>query len=114
MTPKPLISKQFHLLLIAFVLVALLLPGVLPGSARPAQAVATKIMPLGDSITGSTCWRAKLWNKLQTNGFTNIDFVGSLTDSGCGVTYDGNNEGHGGYLVTGLQAEGVGGELDTW
>jgi len=58
---RPLISKQFHLLLTGLVLAALLLTGLAsPWSARPAHAAATKIMPLGDSITGSTCWRAKL------------------------------------------------------
>ncbi len=42
-------------------------------------------MPLGDSITGNPgCWRALLWNRLQTNGFTNIDFVGTQPPPGCG------------------------------
>jgi lysophospholipase L1-like esterase len=58
-------------------------------------------MALGDSITGSPgCWRALLWNRLQSNGFTSIDFVGTLPPQGCGVSYDGENEGHGGALVT--------------
>jgi lysophospholipase L1-like esterase len=60
-------------------------------------------MPLGDSITGSPgCWRALLWNKLQTNGFTNVDMVGTLPAQGCGVPYDGDNEGHGGILATNM------------
>jgi lysophospholipase L1-like esterase len=60
-------------------------------------------MPLGDSITGSPgCWRALLWNRLQTTGFTNIDFVGTLPPQGCGVAYDGDNEGHGGFLATNI------------
>jgi lysophospholipase L1-like esterase len=68
----------------------------------PQQADAqTRIMPLGDSITGSPgCWRALLWNQLQNTGFTNIDFVGTLPPQGCGVPYDGDNEGHGGFLAT--------------
>ena len=58
-------------------------------------------MPLGDSITGSPgCWRALLWNRLQSTGYTNIDFVGTLGPQGCGVPYDGDNEGHGGFLAT--------------
>ena len=59
-------------------------------------------MPLGDSITGAPgCWRALLWNRLQSAGHTNIDFVGTLpAPQGCGVPYDGDNEGHGGSLVT--------------
>jgi lysophospholipase L1-like esterase len=63
-------------------------------------------MPLGDSITGSPgCWRALLWNKLQSNGYTNIDFVGTLPPQGCGVTYDGDNEGHGGILATNIVSQ---------
>ena len=74
---------------------------LLAGTAVPAQAAATRIMPLGDSITGSPgCWRALLWNRLQDTGHTNIDFVGTLGPQGCGVAYDGDNEGHGGALVT--------------
>jgi lysophospholipase L1-like esterase len=70
-----------------------------------AAATTIKIMPLGDSITaGPGCWRAYLWNHLQTTGFTNIDFVGSVPDGGCpgGFTYDGDNEGHGGFAATGI------------
>ncbi|WP_169948474.1 cellulose binding domain-containing protein [Microbispora sp. H11081] len=69
--------------------------------ARPAEAATVRIMPLGDSITGSPgCWRALLWNKLQNGGFTDVDMVGTLPAQGCGVPYDGDNEGHGGFLVT--------------
>lgn len=67
--------------------------------ASPAFS-ATKIMALGDSITGSPgCWRAYVWRQLQTNGYTDIDMVGTLPAPGCGFSYDGNNEGHGGYSV---------------
>ena len=53
---------------------------------RPAEAATVRIMPLGDSITGSPgCWRALLWNQLQSAGYTNIDFVGTLPPQGCGV-----------------------------
>lgn len=69
---------------------------------RPAVAAApVRVMPLGDSITGSPgCWRALLWNQLQSTGHTNIDFVGTLPPQGCAVSHDGDNEGHGGALVT--------------
>src|SRR6185436_12713784 len=108
MNPKPLISRQFQTFTLGMTVVALLLAALaLPWNARSAQAVATKIMPLGDSITGSTCWRAKLWDRLQTSGYTNIDFVGTLNTTGCGVTYDGDNEGHGGYLVAGVANENL-------
>jgi lysophospholipase L1-like esterase len=74
---------------------------VLFATTATASAAATRIMPLGDSITGSPgCWRAMLWNRLQSSGHTNIDFVGTLPPQGCGVAHDGDNEGHGGYLAT--------------
>ena len=61
----------------------------------------TRIMALGASITGSPgCWRAYLWQSLTDNGYTNIDFVGTQYPQGCGFTYDGEHEGHGGALAT--------------
>ncbi|GAA2337087.1 cellulose binding domain-containing protein [Dactylosporangium salmoneum] len=70
----------------------------LPGAAAAAPV---RIMPLGDSITGSPgCWRALLWQALQSGGYTNIDFVGTQPPQGCSVPYDGDGEGHGGALVT--------------
>jgi lysophospholipase L1-like esterase len=72
-------------------------------SVTPASAAATRIMPLGDSITGSPgCWRSLLWNRLQSTGYTNIDFVGTLPPQGCAVAHDGDNEGHGGFLATNI------------
>ena len=68
----------------------------------PVHAAAIKIMPLGDSITGSPgCWRALLWAHLQSTGYTNIDFVGTQPAQGCSVPYDGDSEGRGGLLATG-------------
>ncbi|KAF2855359.1 carbohydrate esterase family 3 protein [Plenodomus tracheiphilus IPT5] len=62
-----------------------------------------KIMALGDSITGSPgCWRAYLWQKLQQANIKNTDFVGTLAGQGCGFTYDGENEGHGGFLAVNI------------
>src|SRR5258707_2216994 len=75
---------------------------------QKAQAVTlpVKIMPLGDSITGSPgCWRALLWTNLVNagyTGFTDIHFVGTQPPQGCGIPYDGNNEGHGGALATNI------------
>lgn len=93
----------------ALTAVAALLPALAIGlalvSAPPAAAAAApvRVMPLGDSITGSPgCWRAVLWNRLQSTGYTDVDFVGTLGPQGCGVTYDGDNEGHGGYLATNI------------
>ncbi|EJD45794.1 SGNH hydrolase [Auricularia subglabra TFB-10046 SS5] len=66
-------------------------------------AVAVKVMPLGDSITGSPgCWRALLWQKLVAVNHTTLDFVGTQPPQGCGVPYDGDSEGHGGILATGI------------
>ncbi|MEU7473604.1 GDSL-type esterase/lipase family protein [Streptomyces sp. NPDC044984] len=85
-------------------LAALLLPvGVTatPAAAAAPAADPVRVMPLGDSITGSPgCWRALLWNRLLDAGHTDVDFVGTLPAQGCGVAHDGDNEGHGGELVT--------------
>jgi lysophospholipase L1-like esterase len=70
------------------------------GDEQPLQE-PVRIMPLGDSITGSPgCWRALLWQDLVDGGNDNIDFVGSLPGDGCGFEYDGEHEGHGGIRVT--------------
>ncbi|WP_313896147.1 GDSL-type esterase/lipase family protein [Streptomyces sp. YIM 98790] len=76
------------------------------GAAPAAAADPVRIMPLGDSITGSPgCWRAELWNQLQDAGYTGIDFVGTLPPQGCGAAHDGDNEGHGGFLATRVASE---------
>jgi lysophospholipase L1-like esterase len=87
-----------------FALLAALLLAATFVAVRPAQAAdPVRIMPLGDSITGSPgCWRALLWNQLRNAGHTNIDFVGTLPPQGCGVGHDGDNEGHGGFLATNI------------
>ncbi len=66
-------------------------------AAGAAAAAPVRIMPLGDSITGSPgCWRALLWDRLQKTGYTGIELVGTLGPQGCGIAHDGDNEGHGG------------------
>src|SRR6266568_8089483 len=89
--------------LIAFSGVIILSLTLHPQKARAASS-PVRIMPLGDSITGGPgCWRALLWDNLQSAGYTTIDFVGTLPDGGCQTApYDGDNEGHGGYLATGI------------
>jgi len=88
-------------IVLAALAVALALVMVRPGVSSAATPV--RIMPLGDSITGSPgCWRALLWNRLQSTGFTDIDFVGTLPPQGCGIAHDGDNEGHGGFLATNI------------
>jgi lysophospholipase L1-like esterase len=122
-------SRELHLghparraprILLALLLMAAAALLTLAGTARTASAAPaaadaaapTRIMPLGDSITGSPgCWRALLWNKLQDAGYTNIDFVGTLPPQGCGVPYDGDNEGHGGILATNIASQN---QLPAW
>ena len=93
-------------LIAALVLGAFLVAGS-PGTARAATTV--RVMPLGDSITGSPgCWRQLLWSRLQSNGYTGVDFVGTLNDStSCGTVYDGDNEGHGGFLATNILSQNL-------
>lgn len=78
------------------------IPALLFSSVSFAQTAPVRVMPLGDSITGSPgCWRQLLWANLRNTGFTGVDFVGTLNNSSsCGTTFDGNNEGHGGFLAT--------------
>lgn len=61
--------------------------------------------------TAQGCWRALLWKKLQENNVQNTDFVGTLKGQGCGFEYDGENEGHGGLLVTDIARENM---LEGW
>jgi lysophospholipase L1-like esterase len=94
-----------------FAVILMTLGGLAPHAvAAPAakEADPVRVMPLGDSITGSPgCWRAVLWNRLQDAGYTDVDFVGTLGPQGCGQTYDGDNEGHGGELVTNTAAQNL-------
>jgi lysophospholipase L1-like esterase len=91
--------QLIHCLKLAFfpVIACILLAGHASGQTP------TRIMPLGDSITGSPgCWRAFLWNQLQDDGYSALDFVGTLPTQGCGQAHDGDNEGHGGILATNM------------
>jgi lysophospholipase L1-like esterase len=88
-------------------------PPVDPPSPSPSTSTGTgsktRIMALGDSITGSPgCWRALLWQQLPA---TAVDFVGTLPGDGCGFPYDGEHDGHGGYLVTNVASQSM---LPAW
>lgn len=66
-----------------------------------------RIMPLGDSITGTTCYPQLLSKKLIAAGRTSFVFVGTnLNNQACGsgapTVY---TEGHGGYLATYLTTD---------
>jgi lysophospholipase L1-like esterase len=79
-------------------------PTTVPTTSPPSGA-PVKIMALGDSITGSPgCWRALLWQMLPA---ARVDFVGTLPPQGCGFPYDGENEGHGGYLATNVASQNL-------
>ncbi|MDG9706805.1 GDSL-type esterase/lipase family protein [Streptomyces sp. DH10] len=97
-------SSHLRIIPVLGLLAALLLPfGITFASQATAAPAAdpVRVMPLGDSITGSPgCWRAVLWNRLLNSGYKDIDFVGTLPPQGCGQAHDGDNEGHGGELVT--------------
>jgi len=96
-------TRRFSLALVLTMLASLLFAIPSTQAAPVATAAATRIMPLGDSITGSPgCWRALLSRHLRETGHTNIDFVGTLPAPGCGFAYDGENEGHGGFLATNI------------
>ncbi|MET9524657.1 GDSL-type esterase/lipase family protein [Streptomyces coeruleorubidus] len=97
-------SSHLRIIPVLGLLAALLLPLGITFAPRATAAPAAdpvRVMPLGDSITGSPgCWRAVLWNRLLNIGYKDIDFVGTLPPQGCGQAHDGDNEGHGGELVT--------------
>ncbi|GAA1759174.1 SGNH/GDSL hydrolase family protein [Luedemannella helvata] len=110
--------------------------GSVPAAGAPP---AVRVMPLGDSITGSPgCWRAYLWDKLRRAGFADgdtplvggvttaaggpakvaIDFVGTRGGQVCPTGYpqgypahDGDNEGHGGFTAA---EAATGRELPAW
>ena len=82
---------------------------------------ATKIMPLGDSITaaevGHSSYRYYLWNQLQQHNYTNVDFVGSQTGVNGGsplnTSFDQNHEGHWGWRADQILAS-IGGWANTY
>lgn len=73
---------------------------------------ATRIMPLGDSITQSSSphssYRYYLWNSLQNSGRTDIDFVGGergVRDGQPGnQDFDQDHEGHAGWTTADVLA----------
>jgi hypothetical protein len=77
----------------------------------PVLTGTVKVMVLGSSNEVITCWRAFLWQKLQTAGLigttgTNVKFVGGQTDGpDCNVpNYDMHDESHSGILITTVPA----------
>jgi acyl-CoA thioesterase-1 len=78
------------------------------GSGSGGRTGALRIMPLGDSITAATCWRAMMWQQLNAGGHQGgFDLVGSnMSNSdpkGVACTpsnADQDNEGHSSCLIT--------------
>jgi outer membrane biosynthesis protein TonB len=120
--PKCIRAPSPAILIMAFCLLAVGAQ-VLIG---PADA-ATRIVPLGDSLTRSMTvtddggmhpsYRYWLWTTLNDNGYS-VDFVGSSTSPTFpGYSFDQGNEGHGGYtigeIVDGVSGSGEG-RLSTW
>ncbi len=103
------------LLLAAFILIVI---------SVGAVDATTRIVPLGDSLTKGMLdtddggmhptYRYWLWNKLRSNGY-DVDFVGSWNVPNFPVSFDKDNEGHGGYRIAGIvDGVGTGGKLSTW
>ncbi|KAF2449733.1 carbohydrate esterase family 3 protein [Karstenula rhodostoma CBS 690.94] len=78
-----------------------------------AQNTTIRYMPFGDSITEIICWRALLWEKLQTTEWASVNFVGSgKTENNCkDAKYDRDNEGHSGFLAIDIATKN---QLDGW
>lgn len=64
-----------------------------------------RIMPLGDSITEITCWRAMVWDQLAEAGLASqVQYVGSQNSNpqNCRpntANWDQHHEGHSGWLA---------------
>jgi lysophospholipase L1-like esterase len=72
------------------------------GSGGGVGSGTLKIMAIGDSTTQATCWRALLWQTLNTKHLGHFDFVGShQSDAGCSPSnYDQDNEAYGSSLLS--------------
>lgn len=88
-----------------------------------AHVGAWHIMPLGDSITGTTCYPQLLSQKLKDGGHDSFDFLGSITNNqSCNGAPNVVTEGHGGYILGCLTGDytancaskGSPSELSTW
>lgn len=66
------------------------------GPLRAEQLI--RVMPFGDSITATGCWRDMFLQKVAMKGY-HVDMVGSNKERQCNET-DVDNEGHSGKLIT--------------
>ena len=73
------------------------------GAGGSSHVGKWQIMPLGDSITETTCYPKLLAQELTSRGHPGFDFVGkSLNNQSCGDAPNVQTEGHSCYLVTNL------------
>jgi lysophospholipase L1-like esterase len=73
------------------------------GAGGATHTGAWKVMPLGDSVTESTCYPQLTYETLMAGNHTNFEFVGSeMSDQACGSGAPASvkDEGHAGYGVT--------------
>ena len=97
------------------------------GAGGSNHAGVWKVMPFGDSVTGSTCYPQVLSKVLIAGGHNNFQFMGTVTNNCGNGTPSVKTEGHPGYGVTYLpmdsqrpkctkQPQGCGSyaELQTW
>ncbi|KAK3305197.1 carbohydrate esterase family 3 protein [Chaetomium strumarium] len=76
-----------------------------PVQLADRQAQKLRIMPLGDSITEITCWRALVWDQLAAAGYADrVQYVGSQNSNpqNCRpstANWDQHHEGHSGWLA---------------
>ena len=72
------------------------------GSGTGGRTGTLRITLLGDSTTSDGCFRAHLWQMLTQAGHSDFDFIGTRhgTPSCTIASFDQDNEGHGGYIVT--------------
>ncbi|KAK4234905.1 carbohydrate esterase [Achaetomium macrosporum] len=84
-------------------LASLALAGPVQVAERQTQKL--RIMPLGDSITEITCWRALVWDQLAAAGYADkVQYVGSQNSNpqNCRpstANWDQHHEGHSGWLA---------------
>jgi lysophospholipase L1-like esterase len=80
--------------------------GGVSGGGGSTHGEKWQIMPLGDSITGTTCYPKLLSQELMDKSHGNFTFVGTvLNNQACGNAPNVQTEGHGGYLVTYLTSD---------
>ncbi|KAK3381846.1 carbohydrate esterase family 3 protein [Podospora didyma] len=93
------------ILLSAMALAGLVAAGPVQVAERQTAPAKLRIMPLGDSITEITCWRAFVWDQLADAKLADqVQYVGSQNSNpqNCKPTtanWDQHHEGHSGWLA---------------